>query len=177
MFYGCKASYVYEELSSIGSSLNLPLVTNAHSMFANSKLQGKLYLSLPSVEDTTYLVSGASYVTEVDIHAKKFCGSEFMGCNYLESANLTIMGNEDVRFQNTFANNYKLKSVNINALENVSVVNCDGMFLYCGYLTAANIADSVHLNPYVASNMFRNCFRITDETVAMVTSRIYDFKL
>ena len=154
-------------------------VTVGCDLFANfpllTSIEGMEYLNTSSVTDMSWMFSGSSSLTNIDISMLDTSSvttmeAMFADCGSVVSINLDGIDTSKVKYmgksrqysKGMFENCLKLESVDISNFNTSNVITLENMFKDCNSITNINIGPNFNTTKVTTmESMFENCYALT----------------
>ena len=130
-------------------------------------ITGLEYLNTEKVTDMSYMFSGCSKLTSLDVtHFNtanvKDMGNMFAGCSKLTSLDVTHFNTANVTYMNyMFSSCSKLTSLDVTHFNTANVTYMNNMFFNCSELTSLDVTHFNTANVTNMSYMFSSCSKLT----------------
>ena len=140
-------------------------------------ITGLEYLNTDKVTNMSYMFSGCSSLTSLDVthfntENVKYMNNMFYSCSSLTSLDVTHFNTAKVGNMNgMFSSCSKLTSLDVTHFNTANVTNMNGMFSSCSKLTSLDVTHFNTANVTNMNNMFYNCSALTSLDVTKFDTR------
>ena len=130
-------------------------------------ITGLEYLNTDKVTNMSYMFSGCSSLTSLDVthfntENVKYMNSMFYSCSSLTSLDVTHFNTAKVGNMNgMFSSCSKLTSLDVTHFNTANVTNMNNMFYNCSALTSLDVTKFDTRNVTNMESMFESCFKLT----------------
>ena len=130
-------------------------------------ITGLEYLNTDKVTNMSYMFSGCSSLTSLDVthfntENVKYMNNMFYSCSSLTSLDVTHFNTAKVGNMNgMFSSCSKLTSLDVTHFNTANVTNMNNMFYNCSALTSLDVTKFDTRNVTNMESMFESCFKLT----------------